>query len=103
MLGAVVGVIVAGAVESDVLVVIFAIVALVVALWMLLGSEHMHLREGLPPGLSQQGLPLGIGLLSVLMGIGGGTLSVPVLSLFAYPIHCLWRGRRRSCRGCARR
>ena len=27
-----------------------------------------------------------IGLFSVMMGIGGGTLSVPILSFFAYPI-----------------
>src|SRR3546814_14598512 len=28
-----------------------------------------------------------IGTLSVMMGIGGGTLSVPVLSAFNFPIH----------------
>lgn len=28
-----------------------------------------------------------IGLLSALMGIGGGTLSVPVLTLFSFPVH----------------
>jgi len=28
-----------------------------------------------------------IGTVSAMMGIGGGTLSVPLLSLFGYPIH----------------
>jgi len=32
-------------------------------------------------------VPTGIGVFSALMGIGGGTLSVPILSAFSYPVH----------------
>jgi uncharacterized membrane protein YfcA len=40
------------------------------------------------PGRGGTGLlGLLIGALSAMMGIGGGTLAVPVLSLFRYPIH----------------
>lgn len=87
VLGALAGAAIAGAVVSDVLILVFAIVALIVALWMLIGDEDTRLREGLPAGVAQQGLPFGIGLLSSLMGLGAGTLGVPLLSLFAYPIH----------------
>jgi len=79
--GVVVGSIVGGQVSGAVLQAVFAGVALLVALYMVWGREGQSLRPGLPPTPWRQLIGLGIGGLSVMMGIGGGTLSVPILSL----------------------
>jgi uncharacterized membrane protein YfcA len=44
------------------------------------------LREALPGPMGQRAMALMIGGLSSIMGIGGGTLAVPTLSLFSFPI-----------------
>ena len=69
------------------LTLVFGLVALVVAVNMAL-PRAVVLRDGLPPSLAAQGgMGVGIGGFSALMGIGGGTLTVPTLSLFAFPTH----------------
>lgn len=85
-LGVVIGAILGGRASGDVLKVVFASVALVVALYMALRREGLSLREDLPPSPWRECLGLGIGGFSVVMGIGGGTLSVPILSLFGVAI-----------------
>lgn len=45
------------------------------------------IAEHLPAGVAKAGLAGFIGAVSAMMGIGGGTLSVPILTLFNYPIH----------------
>jgi len=87
ILGAAVGAAIAGVVKSDTLVLVFAVIALLVAAHMLILKDGTSLAEGLPQGPVQHIIPSSIGLFSAMMGIGGGTLSVPVLSLFRYPIH----------------
>jgi uncharacterized membrane protein YfcA len=73
--------------EDDFLSLVFGAVALAVALHMAFGRESWRLREGLPVGAPRAALGAGIGFVSVLMGLGGGTLGVPLLSLFGVPIH----------------
>lgn len=74
-------------VGGDTLKLVFACVALVVGLNMLL-PKRLVLAERLPQGAAGRlGLPGFIGFVSSLMGIGGGTLSVPVLTSFSYPVH----------------
>lgn len=85
--GSVVGTIVATAVDSDVLSMVFGAVALIVAVKMLLPLEGLRFSETVPRGIVGPMVPLGIGSLSSMMGIGGGTLSVPVLTLMNQPIH----------------
>lgn len=86
-LGAITGVLVASRVSGDVLSAVFGIVALVVAIKMLLPLEGKHLADAIPGGPVGQIIPFGIGGVSSMMGIGGGTLSVPVMTLFNFPIH----------------
>ena len=69
------------------LTLIFATVALIVAIYMAMGSPDWKLREGLPPNPFNSLVAAVIGAISAMMGIGGGTLSVPVLNLFGVPIH----------------
>ncbi len=46
-----------------------------------------RLSDRLPSGGAKAALAGVIGTVSAMMGIGGGTLSVPVLSLCGYPMH----------------
>lgn len=70
-----------------VLTAVFAVVALAVAANMTLRREGWTLTGHLPTGWIRHALGATIGSLSALMGIGGGTLSVPILSACSYPIH----------------
>ncbi len=71
---------------GDTLTAVFAAVALLVAANMAFRKEGMVLAPALPGGVVRHALGLVIGGFSVVMGIGGGTLSVPILSAFAVPI-----------------
>lgn len=86
MVGVLIGSLSAGFLDGEVLVAIFATVALLVACNMLLRREGTKLRDGFPGPVSKAGLGLFVGGFSTLMGIGGGTLSVPILSTFGYPV-----------------
>jgi len=59
-----------------------------VSMHMLASSRwKIELFSTLPPGALQNLLAVLVGGLSALLGIGGGTLMVPLLTLFAFPIH----------------
>lgn len=72
--------------DGMVLTGLFGVVALLVAANMAFRSDNRALAETLPGGPVRWGLGVVIGAISTLMGIGGGTLSVPVLTAFSYPI-----------------
>lgn len=84
--GVVIGGVFGAAAKGQVLTAVFAAVAIVVALNMAFRKEGMILAERLPGGLARQAMALVVGMFSVVMGIGGGTLSVPILTAFNYPI-----------------
>lgn len=66
---------------------VFVAVAALNAAKLLAGGAGWRLREGLPGKTALRGYGAGIGLLSALMGIGGGALSTLVLTLHNVPIH----------------
>lgn len=85
--GALIGGILSKYLASSSLTLIFGVVALLVAVNMAL-PKAIVLAQSLPKGVLSRGiLPGFIGTFSALMGIGGGTLSVPILSAFSKPIH----------------
>ncbi len=86
MLGAILGGIAARYLGGIVLTLIFACVALSVALFMAVRREGSYWREQLPSGPGGTLIPVGIGGISTLMGIGGGSLTVPTLSACRYPV-----------------
>lgn len=87
IVGAGVGGFVARYISSSMLTSIFGFVALLVAINMVL-PKRIVLAKSLPKQLfSRMGLASFIGLFSAWMGIGGGTLSVPLLTMFSYPVH----------------
>jgi uncharacterized membrane protein YfcA len=69
------------------LTLLFGMIATLAALNMLFRSGKPALFPQLP-GRAAQGIMAGsIGLCSSMVGIGGGTLSVPLLTLYNYPAH----------------
>lgn len=87
-LGAILGAWLASRVGGAVLSMVFAIVALAAGLRMVTGSgEPSAGRDRGPSRARWWPLPALIGAVSSMMGIGGGTLSVPVLSALGLPVH----------------
>ncbi|MGP3697729.1 sulfite exporter TauE/SafE family protein [Rhodobacter sp. NSM] len=86
-IGAVAGTLTASSLRSAVLQGIFGIVGMAVGLYMALGKASWRLGAHMPGGGARAATGTGVGFLSVLMGIGGGTFGVPLMSLFSMPIH----------------
>lgn len=84
--GVLVGTVLAIWVKGDVLTAVFATIALLVALNMGFTGVEYRLREELPGGVPRQGIGVFIGAISAMMGIGGGTVGVPILSMFGASI-----------------
>ncbi|MDB2407733.1 sulfite exporter TauE/SafE family protein [Jannaschia sp.] len=86
-IGALIGGLLATWFDASLLTGVFGLVALVVVLNML-NPKPITLAEAPPAGLAgRAGIAMPIGALSAMMGIGGGTLSVPTLTLLSFPVH----------------
>jgi uncharacterized membrane protein YfcA len=85
--GALLGALLASRVDARVLAGLFGIVALMAALKMLLPLDRLVLRRSLPGGVGGALVPASIGAVSAMMGIGGGTLTVPAMTLCGEPVH----------------
>lgn len=85
--GSIVGTLIAVQLNSSILSLVFGIVALLVAIKMMIPMEGVHLSDGIKRGPIGAVVPFSIGGLSSMMGIGGGSLSVPTLTLMNTPIH----------------
>ncbi len=85
--GALIGVLVASGLRSTVLQAIFGGLGLVIGAYLGLGRANWRLAEAMPTGLRRAVLSPVLGFLSVLMGIGGGSFGVPLMTLHGRPIH----------------
>lgn len=74
-------------VEGKWLTTLFGIIATLSALNMLFRGGAQAAFKRLPKLPGQATLGAGIGFFSAMVGIGGGTLSVPILTAFSYPAH----------------
>lgn len=86
-LGALLGVMVVARLRSQTLQVIFGVMVLAIALYMAFGKASWRLSDHLPGGLFRAWFGPLMGFLSVLLGIGGGSIGTPMLSLHGVPIH----------------
>ncbi|MFN3644182.1 MAG: sulfite exporter TauE/SafE family protein [Gemmobacter sp.] len=87
VIGALVGVGTAALLRSEVLQAIFGILALVIGLWLGFGRASWRIAPAMPAGAVRAILSPAVGFLSVLMGIGGGSFGVPLMTLYGVPIH----------------
>ncbi len=87
VIGAFIGVFIAASLRSDTLLMIFGTLALIVGFYMAFSQASWRLGEVMPTGIKRAILSPIIGFLSVLMGIGGGSLGVPIMTLHGRPIH----------------
>lgn len=87
VIGAVIGVSVVTALRSTVLQGIFGVLAMIVGAYMTFGNAAWRLGPQMPTGPMRLILSPLLGFLSVLMGIGGGSFGVPVMSLYGVAIH----------------
>ena len=86
-LGAIVGVVAAASLRSTTLQGLFGVLALVIGLYLGFGRSEWRLGSEMPKGARRLGLSPLVGFLSVLMGIGGGSFGVPLMSLHNVAIH----------------
>lgn len=86
-IGVLCGVAVAAMVTSPVLSLVFACVALSMAAWLGLAPQQAKLYATPHRRGWVQAVPFTVGGVSALMGIGGGSLSVPAMTVLGFPVH----------------
>lgn len=87
VVGAILGVMVASSLRSQSLQALFGCLAIVIGVYLLLGRSDWRLGQAMPKGVLRVVLSPVVGFLSVLMGIGGGSFGVPLMTLYNTPIH----------------
>ena len=85
-LGVLLGTVLAIWLKGEALTLVFAVIAILVALNMGFTGVEWKLRDTFPTGPLRHALGGFIGTVSAMMGIGGGTVGVPILSMFGAPI-----------------
>ncbi|TWX55172.1 sulfite exporter TauE/SafE family protein [Colwellia hornerae] len=74
-------------VEGTMLTILFGMIAVLSALNMMCRTGKSALYPKLPKTTGQTVMGVSIGFFSSMVGIGGGTISVPLLTLYNYPAH----------------
>lgn len=87
LLGVVAGSVIARYASPGVFQTVFVVVATINAAKLLTGGKGWLLRESLPRRAGMRLAGAGIGLISAIMGIGGGAVSTLFLTLHGFPIH----------------
>ncbi|MEZ5757976.1 MAG: sulfite exporter TauE/SafE family protein [Emcibacteraceae bacterium] len=87
LIAAAVGSFAASKLNGKSLVILFALLAFFVALKMLFKGDTKKAGEQFPDSIAVQLMPISIGGLSSMMGIGGGVMGVSFMTLFGMPIH----------------
>lgn len=88
ILGDGVGVLLAGHVDGRILTMIFAVGVFLMSLNFLLPKVgDKVISENMPSGIARVGIAGGLGTFSALLGIGGGTIAIMVMTLCGRSIH----------------
>ena len=87
VIGAIAGQLIAGELSARALKGFFGAMAYLLAAQLFFGRPGWKLAEDMPTGVRRAGLGSGVGLLSALMGIGGGTFGVSLMTVCGRAIH----------------
>ena len=87
ILGAICGSMIAGYMPKDAMRGVFAGVLFLISWQFIIGSPDWKLRDSMPTGLPRAGIGTGLGALSGIMGIGGGTCGVLLMTLCGHSVH----------------
>jgi len=87
VLGALGGMVLASFMSGRALTAIFGVVALVIALQFFFGRPDWRLADDMATGVNRAGLGGAMGGLSALMGIGGGTFGVSLMTMSGRAMH----------------
>lgn len=87
MLGSIIGANIAGMISGFWLTFIFASIALLVSVNLFISKENFKLGDSIPTGILGNTIPLSVGALSSMLGIGGGTFNVSIMTLYGRSIH----------------
>jgi uncharacterized membrane protein YfcA len=85
--GVAIGTVIAAWVAGTVLTVVFAVCALMVSANMLRGDGFRTLGPNMPGAAGSASLGLTTGVVSTMAGIGGGAMTVAILTLYSVRIH----------------
>ena len=85
--GALIGVAAASQLTTTFLQALFGVLAVCIGLYFAFGKREWRLADAMATGWKRLSLSPVVGFLSVLMGIGGGSFGVPLMTLCAVPIH----------------
>ena len=87
LIGVAIGTVIADNLAGPSLQLVFACAVVVLAIMMLVDPSRYKLVSSMPKAPWPSAAGVGIGSISSLIGIGGGTLSVPFMTLCTVPIH----------------
>lgn len=87
VLGAIAGQLIAGELSARALKGFFGVMAYLLAAQLFFGRPGWRLAADMPTGAGRAGLGTGVGMLSALMGIGGGTFGVSLMTVCGRAIH----------------
>jgi len=87
MFGAVCGIGLSGIMSKQMLLGLFGSLLVLLSLQLIFGRPSWTLAPQMPGGAARAGLGTAVGTLSALMGIGGGTFGVTLMTLCSTPIH----------------
>lgn len=88
LIGVVIGTVTGHFISGSLLKTLFGVLLVLVSLHMIISTRHaLSVFPSLPGRGLQSALAVVVGTLSSMLGIGGGTVMVPMLTLFSFPIH----------------
>lgn len=73
--------------SAQFLIILFAIVMILVSLHFIFGNNNLEIRSSIPTGLATPIIGSLVGALSSLMGIGGGSITVPLMNMCRIPMN----------------
>lgn len=87
LLGGLAGSLLAASASGPFLYGMFGVAALLIAVKMYLPFDHWRIRERIPLGVGGNLISGFIATVSAMLGIGGGMLGVPAMTLLGQPLH----------------